>query len=235
MQRMEPLLSDKSKIVYKAGPLAGVTDAFIGSLPWPKEIPALGLVFDGLGGDEHALIGRNISDKYSVRVVYEADLDSLNLKRAGAGGSGILAEAFPDKASLVRAYVDTQREYFYKPWAARIPMALLENARAFAEKSALPERSLRFMKGGEMVGMAAAVKWQDWFGAPADLLAWVWFSAGLSAGEREEAHARLLSWLRQGGAEKFICSIDSFNVRSQKFFKKIGFSPKCLIVNRAAR
>lgn len=233
MQKEKPLLSDQAKIVYEAAGLRTVTDRFIESLGWPQEIPALGVMLLEPDGDEYALLKKNVSDKYSVRIVYEARSGSLPLPQAKKEDPALQFCPFSDKKTLVDAYVSTQKEYFYIPWAKHIRMELLEGARNFAEKYAKPERARWLNKDGKMVGLVVLVEWRDWFGAPADLLSWLWFSPDLSPEDRKAAHGILVTWLSLEAPGKITCAIDSFNLRSQKFFKKIGFRPKCLIVNRA--
>lgn len=233
MQKEKPLMSDRAKIVYEAPGLPAVTDGFIESLGWPQEIPALGIMFPESGEDEYALLKKNVSDKYSVRIVYEAKSIALPPALNDNANPVLQFCPFSDKKTLVEAYVSTQKEYFYKPWGKYIRMELLEGARNFAEKYAEPERARWLNKDGKMVGLVVLVEWRDWFGAPADLLSWIWFSPDLSSEDRKAAHGLLVTWLSREAPGKITCAIDSFNLRSQKFFKKIGFSPKCLIINRA--
>lgn len=233
MQKTKPLLSDQAKIVYEAPGLSAVTDELIESLDWPQEIPALGIRLLASGGDEYALIKSNISAKYSVRIVYEATSGTIPLPQARSENQELQLCAFPDKKELVEAYVSTQKEYFYKPWSKHIRIELLEGARNFADKYARPERARWLKKDGGMVGLVVLVEWRDWFGAPTDLISWLWISPDLAVEERKAAHGLLLTWLGLEAHGKLTCAVDSFNLRSQKFFKRIGFTPKCLIVNRA--
>ena len=197
MEKPKLLFSNPGKIVYEADELPCVSDALIEALDWPAAVPGLGIMFRREADAEYEVLQRNVSRKYDVRIIYRAQTAGLNAPASAEGECGVELAAAPGRAELVELYVKTQEEFFYKPWAEYVPMAQLKGTRTFAEKNVLPEHAVCFEKNGKRVGLAALVKSKDWFGAPVDLLAWVWFDAGLSAGERAAAHQKLAAWLKK--------------------------------------
>jgi RimJ/RimL family protein N-acetyltransferase len=60
----------------------------------------------------------------------------------------------------------------------------------------------------------------DWIGH-------IWISPDLEKEERITIHKYIRWWLRNNMKHKVIrAAVDSFNIRSQKFFRKMGFKPE---------
>lgn len=231
MAKVNAALSTPRKVVYDVGFSEPLDDGLIESLPWPETVPTLCLLFPQATDVGNEVQVQHISGKYLVSLMLMADKAAV-LDHKAAGTGNIVLERIQSKDDLVDFYVDNQKEHFYKQWSDYISMEHLAGTRKFAEQFVTPDLSAFFVKDGVRVGFATLVRWKDLSGAPADLISWVWFDQRLSKADRSEAHSRMVHWLKDTAQSDMCCAVDSFNIRSQKFFKKMGFKVTCVIVTR---
>jgi RimJ/RimL family protein N-acetyltransferase len=69
----------------------------------------------------------------------------------------------------------------------------------------------------------------DFIRCPMDWIGHIWISPDLGKEERIIIHKYIRWWLKNNMKHKVIrAAVDSFNIRSQKFFRKMGFKPEWL-------
>ena len=67
---------------------------------------------------------------------------------------------------------------------------------------------------------------------PTSLIPWVWIDSKLSANERQNVHFQMVSWLKKNTKKEIGAGIDAVNLRSLKFFTKLGFKPTYILFQR---
>jgi len=87
-------------------------------------------------------------------------------------------------------------------------------------------------KDKKLTTLMTVIKWKDYNDIPVDWITWVWIEKDISKDERSVIHNYISVWLRDNIEDRVQCVVNSFNVRSQKFFRKLGFTPECIHIVR---
>lgn len=215
-----------SKIVYKLPSIGCVTWEFVKALKWPPGVNGFIFLFNEPISEEHRILSAMPLD-VDAGMVYSATKASL----AGCASSGDVfsEEKAPDVAELVRLYL-LGREMVLAPILSvrNIPPADRSAVELKIKKQLLEGKIGLWSKAGASAGVVALTKWHDFSDNPVQWIPWVWISNSLLPEERRELHGRIVSWLKSSVDDRVQCVVDSYNIRSQKFFRKIGFVPECL-------
>ena len=219
---MEIIKRTDKKIVYKLPDFSVLDSAFVDSLAWPEGINVQMFLFEKPITGEHEIMPRIHSERL-VGLGY-----SYTTATAGEVAvplSACLAPINLEAGILRQFYYDTHLD-FYKKWEGELGGGYMKEATMVSEKLLSPARSVALSKGGRNVALLTTVHWKDCFDQPADWVTWVWIDPILTKDERNSIRCYFSQWLALNSANKVQCFINSFNVRSQKFFRKIGFLPE---------
>lgn len=221
-------ITDK-KIVYRAETLRSVTGELLGGLAWPAD-PAgqVGFVFNEAVEDEYALLQKNLSDGYFARFIYAAAKQDIRIP-AAEEAPGLAPHAFRAPEELKALFLSTNK-VFSEQWKKQLKdryAALLESQ---AREDLPKARVMAFAKNGRAVSLFTMTRETGYEGLPVDWLHWAWIADTLEPGERAFIHRRAAEWVCANVAREIQCNIFAFNLRSQKFFRKLGFLPKCLYI-----
>lgn len=186
------------------------------------------LMFSLSGSDtgEFDTIRKNIPDFYAVRIQYCAAAGQLILPPRPAGEFDVAI--MPCEISLIRSLYLQRIMELYAEWKQHITPDRVDFSRNVAQYRLLPENSLCLANNSVPVGLVTTYKREE---AGSYCLNWIWFDPGLSSYARSCAHFLAVGWLKER-SHTTDAFVDSFNQRSQKFFKKIGFRPVCLHITK---
>jgi hypothetical protein len=156
------------------------------------------------------------------------------LKTTGAdvGLPGGIVPVHLDLETLRRLYHATQLRFF-KQWEGELGEGYMKETNMVIEKMLPSAKSAALEKNGRPVALLTAVSWKDCLDQPADWVTWVWIDNNLSKAERYSIGEYFSRWLDQNSDRKVQCFINAFNVRSQKFFRRLGFAPEWFHVVRS--
>lgn len=215
-----------SKIVYKVPSLADITGEFIRALEWPPGIKGFIFLFSEPISEEHRILSALPLD-LDVGMVYSAAKASL--AATASSGDAFSEVQAPDEAELVRLYL-LGRELVLAPVLSvrNVPPADRSAVQEKIKKQLAEGKIGLWSKSGVSAGALALTRWRDFADEPVQWIPWVWIASSLLPEERRDMHARIAAWLRAGVDDKVQCVVDSYNIRSQKFFRKMGFLPECL-------
>lgn len=214
------------KIVYRVSSLEHVTGEFIKTLDWPPGITGFILLFREKISEEHRILSALPLD-LDVGLVYSATKADF---AAGETLSSVFDEVLaPDEAELVKLYL-LGREMVLAPVlsARNIPPADVSAVKIKIKKQLTDGKVGLWSRAGVSAGALALTRWHDFADQPVQWIPWVWISESLPREERRNLHDRMAAWLKSHVDNKVQCVVDSYNIRSQKFFRKMGFVPECL-------
>lgn len=217
------------RLYLHAESIACVSDSSIRSVNWPSAVERLVFTFARPIENEFELATGNIR-QYCARINYFTTLDMLARPKEVAEPNHITAITPTELSAVRELYLKT----VFETMQGRISKERLEYSRHIAANYLTLEKSLVIYNNDSPVGMTTMIAHTDHTGKPVNCINWIWFSEQLSCEERDKAHNLLLVWLHHTGLTPLNCYIDSFNIRSQKFFRKIGFKPVCLHISRNA-
>ncbi len=231
---VKPVLwkTTEKNIYYKIEALEAVCDREIEELPWPGNIQTLSFLFSNSGPDEHLTLSRNISGKYGVRLVYFADKDKLIAPACTDIAANIRIKKDSSLDEIRQLYLSTVLHVFNEEFPGKLPASRMNFSENVAKNYLSSEKSLCLAQGEQVSGIMTVVGIKDHLERPVDCVNWVWLDKNLRLPERIVAQCLIVEWLKRIVTQRANCYIDSFNFRSQRFFRRIGFVPLCLNIER---
>lgn len=219
---------DGKAIVYRVGDMALITDEFVRKIEWPEGIKASIFTFDQPMADEVALNSRvTYSADFSFHIRYGAEKDWLD--QALPAEAGVKAAALPLDLHKVLYLKIKNRIFSQLPWMAENPEEDREELEK-VERNISRYRVGYWEKDKTPAGLLALKKWRSIKGEPVDWIAWLLVEEDLCREARAAVHAQMRGWLRSSMETRVECVVQSFNSRSLKFFRKMGFRPEAIHV-----
>ena len=215
------------KIVYEIDSCDKITEGFIAQLKWPPEITGIIFIFKQAIASETQVLAK-LPLSIDAGVVYSSSRDSLPTAEGG-GNTNIVAAQVKDAEMLARVYLAC-RERVFAPLAGKRQIPAVDMAVVMAKmRDQLANAKIGYWeRSGTPVGSIAVTKWHDYADRPVEWIPWVWIDPDISLEDRKVLHRLISVWLKANIDSKVQCVVDSYNVRSQKFFKKLGFIPECV-------
>lgn len=227
-QRPILVKKEERKIIFKVPNLAGITDAVVDRLAWPKNIPLLWLKFDKGAERCHEVLKRNVSKKYETQIIYSVPAKMIRRHGHGKSGGKLEIKQNIPLPALQALYMRTQAKDFVIPWAEELDHRYFEETANFVKDDLPVAKSACLYNKGEPVGQLIYLV----LDANRGLVAWVWIDSALGEKARAEAHDKLLDWLRKRDEVDIKCVVNEYNVRSNRFFQNVGFVPECVAITR---
>jgi len=125
-------------------------------------------------------------------------------------------------------FLKTQAQFYIAPWAAQLDASYFRQLADFLNNDFPGSKSACVMVDEKFSGLLTLSGMED----NVELVAWVWIDSALSKSDRQTAHARMLGWLKRRESSIIASAVDSFNVRSCRFFRKLGFKTQCVQLKR---
>jgi len=215
------------KIVYKIDSCDRITEGFVGQLKWPPGITGMIFVFEQAIVNETQILAK-LPLSIDAGVVYASSRETLPAAEV-VGNTQIVAAQVKDAEMLAGLYLAC-REKVYAPVAGVRQIPAVDMAAVMVKmRDQLTNAKIGYWENsGTPVGAIAVTKWHDYADSPVEWIPWIWIAPDISQEERKVLHVLISGWLKANISGRVQCVVDSYNVRSQKFFKKLGFTPECV-------
>lgn len=223
------LFSNETIVVYKLDDMARLDDAFVGKLEWPAG--RKGQIFTSGGPIAEELL-LNPRFTYSRDFTFQFNFSASRewLKGEVPAASAVKPAGTPSLEKHRPLYIKIKQRIFSQlTWYNENPEEDKREVEAF-ERKVNAYKVGYWEKDGMAAGIVALRKWKDYLQQPVDWISWVLVEEALSREERAATHAYISAWLKENAGPKVECLVQSFNVRSLKFFIKLGFKPVALHV-----
>jgi len=216
-----------TKIFYQAENAKVLTQQAIDGLGWLDDIQCLSFSFKEDDPDDIAYINSIIGDKYAARFIYCVNRAQL-IAPPENNANGRVKLRMLANTEAQSLFIKTQAQFFVAPWSAQIDASYLKQLADFLNNDFPKSQSACVMVDGKFSGLLTLSKMEE----SADLVAWVWIDSELPKADRMDAHVQLLAWLKTGKAPVIASAVDSFNIRSCRFFRKLGFKTQCVQITK---
>jgi hypothetical protein len=218
-----------STAYYQADALSDVNEEVIHNCFSQTNCGKLLFNLSGSDTDEYSTLKKNIPDSYAARIHYCATVEQFKRPSRPDGDSAV--SVMNCGISFIRTlYVEKIME-LYAEWKQYITPDRIDFSRNVAQYKLQADNSLCLAIKSVPVGLTTIYKRE---GTESYCLNWVWFDPALSARDRANAHHLTVGWLIEKG-HTIDAFVDSFNIRSQRFFRKIGFRPACLHITKSSK
>lgn len=226
---LQVLKSMDGEIIYSLPGGVDLAEKFFAGLDWSENIKTVKFFLSSPCEDEFKLVAA-FARRFHARVVYSANRNSL--RAHGQFQAEKIEIAGPKSQEEIKTIFfetnDAYREDIGKPLTQK-ERREREDA---ATKLLTDSRVLCLQKNGQLISALFVFKWKDCFGAPVDWIPWVWTKSDISASERFGVHQEQIVWLREHITDRVQCIVAADNLRSRKFFVKIGFNPECIVISK---
>jgi hypothetical protein len=226
---MEILKRTPKTIVYKLPDFSVIGNDFVAALEWPEGINVQMFLFEKPISSECEIMAGISSDRLvGLGYSYSPSKSADSKIKLCAGISPVDL----DLEALGRLYYDTQSE-FYKKWESELGDSYMKETNMVIEKMLPSAKVAALAKDGRTIALLTTVKWKDCLEQPADWVTWVWIDHTLPKVERNNIGEYFSRWIDVNSDKKVQCFINAFNIRSQKFFRRLGFMPEWFHIVRS--
>lgn len=223
---MDLLKQTERRLLYKLPDFSAVDSAFVDSLVWPEGINVQMFLFDKPITGESELLPKIHSDRLvGIGYSYVPAAGDPAKEELPAG----LSQVSLCLEDLRKMYYETQYA-FYKKWEGQLGEEYMKETQMVIDTMLPAAKATALSKDGRNIALLTAVNWKDCFDQPADWITWVWMDPELTREERGRVQSCFLKWINENCETKVQCFVNCFNVKSQKFFRRLGFVPEWLHV-----
>lgn len=223
---------DGSTTVFELDHPDELTIGLLESLDWPEDAPKTAFRFREPVIESALSTLSTLPSRYIVRIGYTAQTSAFAATAGSPFTSGGEWQTPTDLEALKLLTRKTIIERFYEPWRELETPAFVKDVEAFLEHGLAMSASANYLIDGRTAGLINLMTHHDCHALPVDHIAWVWIDENLTPVERADAHVRLLAWLASKPTGRIHAFVHTFNVRSRRFFGKIGFSPACIHISK---
>lgn len=214
------------KIIYRVDDFTMLSADFIQSLQWPDKVNVINLLFKGPIKNEGKILA-GLPHSPDVGVIYSMMKSRQKIIAEPAADAVIQAEV-PGANELAKMYLACRERVF-----AHVPGKALPAVDMCAVLTKM-ENQINSAKIGywevkaKPAGAIVVTRLNNNADVSVEWVPWVWIDDRLLAEDRRLLHSRIRVWLTENINQEVQCAVNSFNVRSQKFFRKMGFVPECI-------
>ncbi|MFC1521789.1 GNAT family N-acetyltransferase [Elusimicrobiota bacterium] len=217
--------------VFEAPDIEDISDSSLADIAWPEDIREYAFRFKNpIKTGTINLLEQRLSSCYMAKVGFVAHKDKIPDMKIDPEQDHIRWKAFSNIDTLRAETKRTLLEKLYYPNTQYLDNSFAKDIDDYAKKYVTIDGSRRLMKSNEAIGIVTVTNLHDCSGHALDHLGWILIDGKLSDDERNTAHAKLAAWLKTYAAGTIQAFIHHFNLRSQKFFSRLGFEPVCLHV-----
>lgn len=214
------------KVVYRAESLSRITNQNLKAFIRAMSTRGCKILFEEKIENEYEILAGIDHKKYNVALCYSVNTGRL------VGKTLLPAGIRPFRFRTARGCrYDLGKKVgeFFSDWKSYLGPRYLEGARIGTRMLKDPSRYLCLKKNRKTVALVYMMDWVDWRGRPVDWVGHIWIDPELSADDRSLVHGYVSSWWKKTSRTGRVQGVvNSFNVRSQKFFRKMGFEPECM-------
>jgi hypothetical protein len=188
------------------------------------------ITFDKEIENENILFNK-ISSRYYIKIAYSIERNLLNDQIINLP-LDISTFSFNSQEEFQKYYY-YQFETFYNNWKKYLPENYIDVLAPAAKEKEFIEKTkyLCLSKNDVIISFTTLIKWCDYKKNPADLVGHIWIDTSLEKEKRNIIRNYISHWFRINmNTETLLAGVDVFNIRSQKFFRKMGFKPKWITI-----
>lgn len=178
-------------------------------------------------------IGNNFKNEYFVQLGFTANVNDIFMlghkenKNLAVKDYEINDDAFVD---IKYSYESEKNQLWYK----YIPKFIHEENLNYLKRELDKSRLLTLKDdSGKIIAITMIFNSQYYTGEVIDQIGWIWISNTISREIKDEAHYKVSKWFKDNLSKKFYqAGIHIENIRSQKFFEKMGFRVQCAHITK---
>jgi hypothetical protein len=221
---MKILKKTEKKIVYMMDNFSVISEDFINNLNWPDGINVQMFFFrNPINGESEVL--PKIKSQRLVGLGYSYNIKKVTYNKIRLPDAMSSVKLSQEKLAVL--YRKTQKK-FYTLWKTELGENYMKETEMVIKNYLSNSSSLVIYKNSNPVALITKMQWKGCLDEPADWITWVWIDSQLSDEERFIIHNYIFNWINENFTIKIQCFVNSFNIRSQKFFRKMGFIPEWL-------
>lgn len=216
------------RMTYSLPSLRMLNEKLVAGMEWPADKPILAFRFPPRKAPKGVPIQDMISRrKYLCRTTYIGNKRDIPAGAPAGGAHGLKMASFGSRAEYRRMCQRTYTEYFFKPFREYQERDYKKENRDFFKNHFPKTKGISVRRGGKVVSMMSVLHMPADGKAyrPMSWITWVWVDARLSKEERKAIHGMLGGWLKRLPGKYFGGAIHAVNIRSQKWFMRMGARP----------
>lgn len=154
---------------------------------------------------------------------------SNDIKEPAFDAQSVNFEVYPPPItdSTFEYYMENVDQYFLKPWHNKLLKEIDQWFRESIKAFRAVTSCIRYEINNQTVAFHSEFPYMDTFGTQVVQIGWIWIDANLSADQRRGVHKCFANYLKARSDSRYQSSIHILNLRSQRFFRKLGFEPVC--------
>jgi len=182
--------------------------------------------------NEILLNSRTNPRKYTLQIVYSITKKQLKEKKVKLP-KDIKSVRFKNKKEYFKFLKKKLLEYIYS-WESFLNIDnYLEFLKTLRDHP-WTKNYLCLKKGRRIVTLTDLCEPPDFIRCPLDWIGYIWIDSNLEKEERMTIHKYIKWWLKKNMKHKVLrAGVYSFNIRSQKFFRKMGFKPSWISFSKS--
>ncbi len=217
----------ETSIIYNLPDIKMLKDGLISNLKWPEDKSYLFFNLSAKDTRTKQPIKTIVStDKYSCRLNYLSPKNRIHSFRAPEPLRTLKLQPFKSLEEIKKMTIWSHGKYFL----ARYKQYLSPNHAAETKKyltNLKKVKSVAIIYKNKCAGMVSLMKIVHATSLPKPLhwVTWIWIDNKLPEDARRYAHSLVRSWLIKNSSKYIGASVNAVNIRSQKWFLKMGFRP----------
>ncbi len=179
-------------------------------------------------------IRENFKDEYFVQLGYTANQELITRIERKKEKLNLNRTIYPNDREALEDIKNTYKIELDKTWYKYIPDTIHKENIDYLTNSLDLSRVYSLKTADNNIASIIMTFDSKYFtGESVDQIGWVWIDQNLSKEIRTEAHLLLSNWLRSNLRHDFYqAGVHIENIRSQKFFTKLGFKAKCAHITK---
>lgn len=223
---LELIARFEKKIVYRAEDIGVITPEFIRSLEWPDGARIVAFLFKNPIENEGGVLSL-LPHSPDVGVIYSATKQSL-MPTGECPKSRLVKKNIQSAEELGRLYLECRGRVFANA-LEKLDAKIDEQAILVKMQKQIDSARIGYWEiNSKMAGVVVVTCLCNYSDVLVDWIPWILIDTSLAPEERLALHFKIREWLSLSIDKKLQCAVNSFNSRSQKFFRKIGFTPECV-------
>ena len=215
-------------MTYSLPSLDLLSEKLVGSVDWPADKPFLAFRFQPRRAPKGLPIQDMVSRrKYVCRTTYYGNKSGIPAASPCCSEFGLKLSPFRSMAEYKRTTMRTHKRYFVNPFSAYMAGNHKEEDRVYYSQYLPKTKGISVRKAGKIVGMMSIIRFpkNGRSYTPCSWISWLWVDGALPKEERKAAHAMLGGWLKKLPGRYFGGAIHAVNLKSQRWFLKMGARP----------
>lgn len=226
LHQFELVKISEHKIIYRIDDFEMITAGFIQSLQWPEKICSMFFLFRNPIEKEHEVLS-GLPHSVDVGIIYSMAKFGLKISSEYTANK-VVQTKVPNAKELAKMYLACRSRIFAHTPEKSLPAVDMGDVLTKMENQINYAKIGYWEVRARPAGIIVVTCSHNYADVPVEWVPWVWIDESLLAEERKILHSNIRTWLTENIDKELQCIVNSFNVRSQKFFRKMGFIPECI-------